>query len=121
MAVQPPAGPVFLSVPMDDAGQPPLPVPEARRVTTRLAASTGQLAPVAAMLAAAASPVLVIGGTVDEGNGWDNAVRLAERLAAPVWAAPEEGRPGFPETHPRAPGGRVPAIQPRRATDGKGQ
>ena len=82
------------------------------RVTTRLAASAEQLAPVAALLDAAASPVLVIGGTVDEGDGWNNAVRLAERLNAPVWAAPEEGRPGFPETHPLYRGFLPAAIKP---------
>ena len=104
--------PVFLSIPMDDSDQPCLPVPDVRAVATRLAASAEQLAPVAALLDAATSPVLVIGGTVDEGNGWDNAVRLAERLNAPVWAAPEEGRPGFPETHPLYRGALPPAIKP---------
>jgi benzoylformate decarboxylase len=112
MAVQPPAGPVFLSIPMSDAEKPSLPVPEARAVTTRLAASTEQLSPVARLLDEAAAPVLVIGGTVDEGDGWDNAVRLAERLNAPVWAAPEEGRPGFPETHPLYRGYLPAAIKP---------
>lgn len=111
-AVQPPAGPVFLSLPMDDAEKPCAPIPDIRTVTTRLAASVEQLAHVAAMLEAANSPVLVIGGTVDEGNGWNSAVRLAERLNAPVWAAPEEGRPGFPETHPLYRGFLPPAAQP---------
>jgi hypothetical protein len=35
-------------------------------------------------------------GAVDEGDGWNNAVRLAERLNAQVWAAAEEGRPWLP-------------------------
>jgi benzoylformate decarboxylase len=52
------------------------------------------------MLDRATSPVSVAGGAVDEGDSWNNAVPLAERLNAPVWAAPKEGRPGFPETHP---------------------
>ena len=112
MAVQPPAGPVFLSLPMDDADKPCTELPEIRTVTTRLGASPEQLAPVAAMLDAAKSPVLIVGGTVDEGNGWNNAVRLAERLNAPVWAAPEEGRPGFPETHPLYRGALPPAVKP---------
>lgn len=111
-AVQPPAGPVFLSMPMDDSDKPCLPVPEIRSVTTRLAASIEQLMPVARLLDAADSPVFILGGTVDEGDGWDNAIRLAERLNAPVWAAPEEGRPGFPETHPLYRGQLPPAIQP---------
>ena len=112
MAVQPPAGPVFLSIPMSDAEKPCLPVPDIRSVSTRLAASPEQLAPVASLLDAAVAPVLVIGGTVDEGDGWHNAVRLAERLRAPVWAAPEEGRPGFPETHPLYRGALPFAIKP---------
>src|ERR1700753_2672180 len=100
MAVQPPAGPVFLSLPRDDAENPCPAVPEIRGVTTRLAASAAQLAPVARALDAASAPVLVPGGTVDEADGCHHAIRLAERLNAPVWAAPEEGRPGFPEPHP---------------------
>jgi benzoylformate decarboxylase len=36
---------------------------------------------------------------VDQSGSWDDAVRLAERLKCKVWAAPVEGRPGFPETH----------------------
>ena len=112
MAIQPPAGPVFLSIPMDDSEKPCLPVPAIRSVTTRLAASADQLAPVAQALSAAKAPVLVIGGTVDEGDGWHHAVRLAERLNTPVWAAPEEGRPGFPETHPLYRGQLPPAIGP---------
>jgi benzoylformate decarboxylase len=111
MAVQPPAGPVFLSIPMYDVDKPCLPVPDVRSVTTRLAASSEQLAPLAQLLDAARSPVLVIGGTVDEGEGWQNAVRLAERLKAPVWAAPAESRPGFPETHPLYRGDLPPAIR----------
>jgi len=112
MAVQPPAGPVFLSLPMDDADRPCLPVPAIRTVTTRLAVSAEQLASVAAMLEGATSPVLITGGSVDKGDGWSNAVRLAERLNAPVWAAPEEGRPGFPETHPLFRGSLPAAIKP---------
>src|SRR6201995_5253076 len=68
MAVQPPAGPVFLSIPMDDADQPCLPVPEVRSVTTRLAAGPDQLAPVARLLDRARAPLLVLRGPVGGGG-----------------------------------------------------
>jgi benzoylformate decarboxylase len=99
MAVQPPAGPVFLSIPMDDVDKPCPHLPEIRTVSRHLGADPKYLAPVAEALSDARSPVLIIGGAVDQSGGWDDAVRLAERLRCKVWAAPAEGRPGFPETH----------------------
>lgn len=110
-AVQPPAGPVFLSIPMDDFDQPIAAAPPVRRVSTRLQASSTGLQHVADALAGAASPALIVGAAADCG-GWDEVVRLAERLQCPVWAAPEEGRPGFPETHPLYQGPLPPAIGP---------
>jgi benzoylformate decarboxylase len=98
-ALQPPAGPVFLSIPMDDLDAPCKGAPKLRKVSRSLQASPDGLRETAVALAAARSPALIIGGAVDQGGGWDDAVRLAEKLRCPVWAAPEEGRPGFPETH----------------------
>lgn len=99
-AVQPPAGPVFLSIPMDDFEKACPRLPQIRTVSRRLGADSELLAPVAKALAAAQRPVLIIGGAVDRGGGWHDAVCLAEKARAPVLAAPYEGRPGFPETHP---------------------
>jgi benzoylformate decarboxylase len=87
----------FLSIPMDDFDKPCLRVPAIRNVSTRLGADKENLSPVIMALSNAQSPVLVIGGAVDQGGGWDHAVRLADKLRCKVWAAPEEGRPGFPE------------------------
>lgn len=111
-ALLPPAGPVFLSIPMDDGDQPCPRLPQLRRVSRRLPADSDSLSEVIAALTSARSPVLVIGGAVDQAGGWDDAVALAEKLRCDVWAAPEEGRPGFPETHPQYQGMLPPAIGP---------
>jgi benzoylformate decarboxylase len=51
-------------------------------------------------VAAASNPVLVLGGDVDTQGVFDRAVDLAERLDAPVWAAPSQFRLPFPNRHP---------------------
>ena len=101
MAVQAPPGPVYLSLPMDDMGKECPGLPPIRRVETRLSAGEDVLASVAEALAAARQPALVFGGAVDQGGGWEDGIRLAEKSRAAVWAAPLEGQPGFPETHPQ--------------------
>jgi benzoylformate decarboxylase len=111
-AVQPPAGPVHLSIPMDDWDQPADGTPTLRTVSTRVAPEPERLREFADVLAGARSPALVIGGGVDRGGGWDDAVRLAEKLRAPVWAPPLNERTGFPEDHPQYRGMLPPAIGP---------
>jgi len=104
-AIQAPAGPVYLSLPMDDMDKecPGLPLP--RKIEARLSAGKDVLQPVADALAKSKAPALVFGGAVDQTGGWYDAVALAEKLNASVWAAPFEGRPGFPENHPLFRGG----------------
>ncbi|MFC3504600.1 benzoylformate decarboxylase [Micromonospora krabiensis] len=99
-AVQPPAGPVFLSLPLDDWAQPADPPPPPRSVATRYAPDPEQLARFADLLAGSRNPALVFGAAVDRADGWPLAAALAERLAAPVWSAPAPERAGFPEDHP---------------------
>jgi benzoylformate decarboxylase len=111
-AVQPPAGPVYLSIPMDDWEQPADGAPAVRRVSTRVAAEPERLGEFVDALAASRNPALVIGGGVDRSGGWDAAVRLAEKLRAPVWSAPLSERAGFPEDHPQFRGMLPPAIGP---------
>ncbi|MDB5909172.1 MAG: uncharacterized protein JWP34_3286 [Massilia sp.] len=111
-AVQPPAGPVFLSIPMDDLDAAVPTVPALRRVSRALQTNPADMRETADALNAARNPVLLFGGAVDQGGGWDDAVRLAEKLCCAVLAAPIEGRPGFPETHPQFQGVAPPAIGP---------
>ncbi|MFR9780677.1 benzoylformate decarboxylase [Micromonospora sp. MS34] len=99
-AVQPPSGPVFLSLPMDDWRQPADRPPQVRTVSTRTAPDPDRLRGFAEVLAGSRAPVLVLGAAVDRADAWPAAVALAERLAAPVWSAPAPERAVFPEDHP---------------------
>ncbi|MGB6245953.1 benzoylformate decarboxylase [Gordonia sp. (in: high G+C Gram-positive bacteria)] len=104
-ALQPPAGPVFLSLPLDD-WDASCPEPAAvRSVASRVGPDPARLAEFAGALATARHPALVLGSDVARGDGWREAVALAERLGAPVWAAPSSERPPFPEDHPLYAGG----------------
>src|SRR5680860_626028 len=99
LAMQPPRGPVFISVPMGDWQEETGPVPE-RTVMGDPQASPGALAKLAKELATAQAPALVVGPAVDEGGGFADAATLAERLDAAVFASPRSPRASFPEDHP---------------------
>ena len=111
-AVQPPTGPVYLSLPFDDWDQPADGEPVVRRVSTRVAPDPDGLRAFADVLGASRNPLLVIGAGVDRSGGWREAVALAERLRAPVWRAPFSERVGFPEDHPQFQGVLPGAIGP---------
>jgi benzoylformate decarboxylase len=117
-AALPPAGPAFVSVPMDDweaeADDDAVAHAVARGVDGRAGAAPDAVRRLAERLGAARNPVLVVGGQVDAGGAWDAAVALAERCRLPVWAAPAAGagRIGFPERHPQFRGILAPAIGP---------
>src|SRR3954452_22105405 len=99
-ALQPPAGPVFLSLPLDDWNQPCEGPAVVRTVATRVAPDPARLDEFADALRHASSPVMVYGAAIARGNGWSEATALAEALNAPVWAAPASERTPFPEDHP---------------------
>lgn len=98
IAMSPPRGPVFVSIPMDDWDVPAEPRAP-RRVESRSEPNRTALAEAAAALAGATNPALVVGGGIDRAGGWQAAVRLAERLNAPVWEAPAPERASFPQDH----------------------
>jgi len=99
-ALQPPAGPVFLSLPLDDWDKPADGPAVVRTVSTRVAPDPARLRDFADAIRHASSPVLIYGGSVARGNGWNEAVALAEALHAPVWVAPAPERMPFPDDHP---------------------
>ncbi len=99
-AVQPPAGPVFLSLPMDDFEKPALGSAAVRTLSERVGPDPARLQAFARQISQARSPVLVLGAALDRSDGWDAAHRLAEKLNVPVWTPPETERSVFSEEHP---------------------
>ncbi|MGC5799643.1 benzoylformate decarboxylase [Sphingomonas sp. NFX23] len=102
LASLPAPGPVYVSIPYDDWGKPA--DEQSELLTKRRVTSAGMPGPDAmqallATIGAAKNPVIVLGPDVDAAKGNADAVRLAERLAAPVWVAPSAPRCPFPTTH----------------------
>lgn len=109
-AVQQPTGPVFLSLPMDDWDQPMEAVDVFRSTSTRNAPDPARIAAFAAAVDGSRSPVLVFGADVARSCAWDQAVALAEKLAAPVWLSPLPEQAAFPQDHPLYAGILPPSI-----------
>ena len=98
IAMLPPRGPVFVSVPEDDWDHPAEPVAH-REIHGDVVGDPAGLRAVARALAAARTPALVVGAEVDEEAANALVVELAERTRAAVWLAPLSARSGFPEDH----------------------
>ena len=111
-ALQPPAGPVFLSLPLGDWEKPCDRPAIVRTVSRRIAPDPARLAEFVKVLSEAKSPVLIYGSSIARESGWDQAVAFAETLGAPVWAAPASERAPFPEDHPLYSGGLPFAMEP---------
>ncbi len=112
-AIQPPAGPVFLSFPFGDfneqAGKPVY----VRESVRRVEPDSDALHKFADILSQSRNPILFIGaGLGRTPGGWDAGIKLAEKLRLPVWATPFSERVSFPENHPQYQGMLPAALKP---------
>jgi benzoylformate decarboxylase len=114
LATLPPAGPVFVSLPLDDWAHEVDPLEVAllagRRVRAAGAAPADLVAELADRLVSAQAPVIVVGPEVDTEYAYPLVVALAERRWTPVWTAPVPPRCPFPTRHPLWQGVLPPSI-----------
>lgn len=99
VAMQPPCGPTFVSIPIDDWDRDCEPV-SVRQVSARNPGDPALLGEAMEMLASAKSPTIVVGAGVSRDDAWDEVIALAEKHNAPVRVAPMSARCSFPEDHP---------------------
>src|SRR5437773_3960092 len=110
VALTPPTGPVFLSLPMDlmgevveDAGEGP---PE---LASRALPEAGVVGRAAQLLAAGQAPLVIAGDGVARSGGVAELTALAELLGARVHGEPVYRRTNFPGNHPLWRGGLFPS------------
>lgn len=111
LAMAPPRGPVFLSIPMDDWTKP-CPAVEVRKVHASAHADPEALEAVVRALDQSRNPAIITGAQIEEDHGWQETVALAEHLGCHVYAQPIAPRWTFPRSHPLFRGGLLPAQQP---------
>jgi benzoylformate decarboxylase len=99
VAMQPPCGPAFVSIPIDDWTHPAQPM-AARSVTREIGPDPDAMQVLAATLAASKDPALVVGPAVDRAQAVELMVQVAEKAQAAVWVSPFSARCSFPERHP---------------------
>jgi benzoylformate decarboxylase len=99
VALQPPAGPVFVSIPLDDWEKPALGPAVIRTVSHRVSPDADRLRAFAERINGAQRPLLVFGPEVDRSGAWDAGVAFAEKVGAPVYSGPLPDRASFPEDH----------------------
>ncbi|WGR95633.1 benzoylformate decarboxylase [Bradyrhizobium sp. ISRA443] len=100
VAMQPPCGPTFVSVPIDDWTHATQPL-EARQVSREIGPDPSAMQALAAALGDAKRPALVVGPAVDRAEAVDLMVKVAEKAKAAVWVSPFSARCSFPERHPQ--------------------
>jgi benzoylformate decarboxylase len=98
LAMQPPCGPTFVSVPIDDWTHHTQQV-AARNVSRELGPDPEAIRALAAALANSKRPALVVGPAIDRAQAVDLMVQVAEKAKAAVWVSPFSSRCSFPERH----------------------
>ncbi|QIO36096.1 benzoylformate decarboxylase [Bradyrhizobium sp. 1(2017)] len=99
-AMQPPCGPTFVSIPIDDWAHAAAPV-EARKVSREIGPEPDAMQALVKALTSSKHPALVVGPGVDRAGAVDLMVRVAEKAKASVWVSPFSARCSFPERHPQ--------------------
>jgi benzoylformate decarboxylase len=113
IAMQPPMGPVFLSIPMDDWNHACDSISLRFRETSHhVLADRSALEAVAQALDASRAAALVVGAQIEEDRAWNEVIALAEHLGAAVYQEPIASRWPFPRTHRQFRGNLLPARQP---------
>lgn len=100
VALEPPTGPVFLSLPwnvLDEAADVEIEPPSTQY--RRIRPDQEALAQAAAELASAVSPAILAGDRVAQSGAMDELVRVAETIGAPVHLV-NRSEPIFPTDHP---------------------
>ena len=100
VAMQPPCGPTFVSVPIDDWTHQTHAI-EARAISREFGPDPGAMKALATALSASKRPALIVGPGVDRAQAVDLMVRLAEKTRASVWVSSFSARCSFPERHPQ--------------------
>jgi benzoylformate decarboxylase len=100
VAMQPPCGPTFVSVPIDDWTHQIQP-PQARSVSRELGPDPGAMRTLTTALTKSKRPAFVVGPGVDRAQAVDLMVQVAEKTKAAVWVSPFSSRCSFPERHPQ--------------------
>jgi benzoylformate decarboxylase len=101
VAMTPPTGMVFLSLPMDVLyGEGETELWTTPSTPTRLRADRSALEQAAALLLRAKNPVMIVGDDVAASDALEEAARVAEALGMRVFSDTFPGRTDFPSDHP---------------------
>lgn len=111
LATQPPMGPVFISIPMDDWTHQCEPV-AVREVSQRVFSDRSKLDEVCRALDRSRNAALVVGAQIEEDHAFEQVIALAEHLKIDVYQEPIASRWTFPRRHRLFRGALLPAQRP---------